>query len=202
MNVSVSVDGGSPIPNLVVISGGIGSGKSVVSKIIRILGCQVYDCDLEARRIMDSRPDIHEALCREIHPSAVENGRVNRPLISDIVFGDADALARLNAIVHGALRRHLRQWCLERAGNRIIFAECAIPRSSGILAMAADLWEVTAPVNVRISRVMSRNNLTYSQVEARVKSQVSENLDGIPHKTICNDNLHALLPQIHQLLDI
>ena len=78
---------------LTAITGGIGSGKSVVSQILRILGYPVYDCDSRARTIMDSDCGIHRSLCEQIHPQAVTGGIVDRQLISSIVFNDTEALA-------------------------------------------------------------------------------------------------------------
>lgn len=188
---------------LIAITGGIGSGKSVVSQILRILDYPVYDCDTQARIIMDNDLDIHHNLCRHIHPNAVVGGIVDRPLISSIVFNDADALDRLNNIVHGAVKAHLMAWseaCVQ-AGHNIRFVETAIPIQSGLYRQVDAIWQVTASARLRIDRVQRRNNLTISQVEDRINAQKSENLDAIPHQDIPNDTDTPLLPRIHYLLD-
>lgn len=188
---------------LIAITGGIGSGKSVVSQILRTLGYPVYDCDREARIIMDRDCDIHRRLCHDIHPLAVVEGVIDRPLISSVVFNDSDALARLNAIVHSAVTDNLLAWSrtLAEAGHAIQFVETAIPVQSGLYKLVDALWQVTAPVGLRIARVQRRNGLTAAQVQARIDAQKAESLDTIPHVDIPNDTDTPLLPRIHSLLD-
>ena len=100
-------------PTLIAITGGIGSGKSVVSTILRKLGYYVYDCDSRAKLLIDSDTDIHQLLCQQIHPDAVHDGIVNRSLISKIVFSDPDALARLNRITHAAVLADIQRYAMK-----------------------------------------------------------------------------------------
>ncbi len=187
---------------LIAITGGIGSGKSVVSEILRSIGYPVYDCDLMAKRIMDSDCNIHAMLCEQIHPLAVVDGVINRPLISKIVFEDSKALVRLNGIVHSSVIAALQLWAEEKraAGATGVFVETAILIQSGLVKCVDDIWEVVAPMDIRIERVVKRSNLSEAQVIARIKSQNSESLDTIAHKVIFNSPSDALLPQVHRLL--
>ncbi|MFG6384991.1 MAG: dephospho-CoA kinase [Muribaculaceae bacterium] len=188
---------------LIAICGGIGSGKSVVSEILRSLGYEVYDCDSRAKQIMDSDLYIHERLCAEIHPESVVDGVIDRKLISEVVFGNPEALARLNDIVHRAVKADIERWAYEHAtDNAVKFVETAIPVSSGMVSMVNDIWEVTAPYNVRIERVKKRNGMSEAQIVARMKSQEVESLDSIPHQRIINSPDCAILPQIHCLLNL
>lgn len=187
---------------LIALTGGIGSGKSVVSKILLTMGYPVYDCDSMAKQIMDADLDIHTRLCEEIHPQSVVEGVIDRALISKIVFEDKAALARLNAIVHSAVKAHLNRWVVSRQTNgaKKVFVETAILIQSGLIDMVDDIWEVFAPIEVRIERVKKRNGLSESQIRARIESQKSESLEGVVHKTIYNSPEDALLPQIVALL--
>lgn len=187
---------------LIALTGGIGSGKSVVSKILLAMGYPVYDCDSMAKQIMDADLDIHARLCEEIHPQSVVAGVIDRALISKIVFEDKAALARLNAIVHSAVKADLNRWVASRqtSGAKKVFVETAILIQSGLIDRVDDIWEVFAPIDVRIERVKKRNGLSESQIRARIESQKSESLEGIAHKTICNSPEDALLPQIVALL--
>lgn len=187
---------------LIALTGGIGSGKSVVSKILLAMGYPVYDCDSMAKQIMDADLDIHARLCEEIHPQSVVEGVIDRALISKIVFEDKAALARLNAIVHSAVKADLNRWVASRqtSGAKKVFVETAILIQSGLIDRVDDIWEVFAPIDVRIERVKKRNGLSESQIRARIESQKSESLEGIAHKTICNSPEDALLPQIVALL--
>ena len=185
---------------LIAIVGGIGSGKSVVSDILRSMGYNVYDCDSKAKAIMDNSAEIHKQLCTEIHPQAVVAGILDRQLISQVVFSDESALKKLNVIVHKFVLDDLNLWRASFVDDiRPLFVETAIPRSSHILCMVDDVWEVCAPTEVRISRVIKRNNLAREQVVARIAKQEAEL--NIPNaRTIQNDGQHPILPVINNLL--
>lgn len=187
---------------LIGISGGIGSGKSVVSEILRCMGFAVYDCDKEAKRIMDNDREIHESLCRQIHHEAVKDCKVNRALISEIVFSDSRKLQLLNEIVHRAVFRDIGRWRTTFPYDSLLFVESAILRSSGLIDYIDVEWNVEAPLDVRIARVEKRSSLSHDQIAARIKAQ--ENEENIPTDKavyyIDNSPLSALLPQIHRLL--
>lgn len=190
--------------NLILISGGIGSGKSVVSEILRIKGFPVFDCDAEAKRLMDADPEIHLALCRHIHPDAVSCGSINRQLISQIVFSDARVLTRLNDIVHSALRRRLLAWVGEYhgRGHHLAFVESAIPYTGGLTPYILYEWRVTAPLDVRVKRVMRRSALSRDAVIARIEAQHAEYPAQPAHhvEIIDNSGLTPLLPRLNQLI--
>lgn len=190
------------LEGLTVICGGIGTGKSVVSKILALMDYPVYDCDSRARDIMDCDETIHSRLCSDIHPLAVTDGKIDRRLISEIVFADSEALKRLNGIVHHAVTDDLVRWYgeMRSRGFHRVFVETAIPRQSGLAEIVDEIWEVEAPIQVRVGRVMVRSGLTEDQVLARIRAQESENLNEIPHYIIRNSEDEAVLPQIHALL--
>ena len=189
-------------PILILIAGGIGSGKSVVSTILRKLGYQVYDCDSQAKILINITPSIHSQLCNQIHPLAVENGIVNRPLIAKIVFNDSDALRRLNNITHQAVISDIHKWIAKYPAETHLFIETAIPITSGIYNMVDETWQVEAPLDVRIRRVQQRSNLTATQIQARIASQSTDILpQHTPNlHTINNHPSTPLLPQLPTLL--
>lgn len=188
---------------LIALSGGIGAGKSVVAEILRVKGFPVYDCDAEARRIMDSNPNIHSLLCDRIHPDCVVKGKINRNLISKIVFNNESALKTLNSIVHSAVLNHLQQWCASHltSGETLMFVESAILHASNLINVVDEEWRVTAPQDVRIERVGKRSGLTPQQVLSRIAAQAAEekNETGIPLYIIDNSPQSPILPQINAL---
>lgn len=188
---------------IIAICGGIGSGKSVVSRILTVMGYPVYDCDSRAKLIMDNSLSIHENLCRMIHPGAVSGGKIDRHLIAEIVFTDKEKLSRLNQIVHSAVKADLMNWCesCEKEGHGLKFVETAILFESGLDVMVDDVWVVDAPESVRIERVVLRSGLTVEQIKARMVSQQTERFDSLPHHAIENAPDKAILPRIHQLLE-
>ena len=189
-------------PLTIAITGGIGSGKSVVSTILRKIGYKVYDCDTQAKHLIDSDTAIHQLLCQQINPDAVANGIVNRTLISKIVFSDSQALARLNKITHTAVLADIQRWVSRYSSKQILFIETAIPVTSGIYNNVDCIWQVDAPEAIRIRRVQLRSNLNPAQIKARMQSQST---DILPASTpnlhiLFNDPSTPLLPQIHDLL--
>lgn len=185
----------------VLISGGIGSGKSVVARILKTWQYPVYDCDTEAKRLMDTDITIKQAIADNICPDIIRNNAIDRRLLAQHVFADDQKLSTLNRIVHGAVRADLTQW-ISAHSDRILFIESAIPVTGGLASVAGQQWLVTAPLEIRVERVMKRNNLTAGEVEARIGAQKNDEqpLGSIPCHIIVNDGRHALLPQIQSLI--
>ncbi len=180
------------------ITGGIGSGKSFVSHILRVCGFTVYDCDSNAKAIMDQDPEIRRKLAEMIGPSTINtDGSINRPRLAQIVFGDKTKLAILDAIVHGAVISDVKA-CARRTPG-LFFVESAILYTSGLWKYVDRIWEVTADIETRISRVSARDNASRQQVLQRIHSQNNETEPkecSIVPEVIHNDDDSALLPQI------
>lgn len=190
---------------VIAITGGIGSGKSVVSRILAAMGYPVYDCDSRAKALMDADKVIKRRLVEEISETTVDaEGVIDRRELSRIVFADALMLERLNAIVHAAVRADLLVWT-ESLGERLSFVETAILYQSGLNRIVDEEWEVTAPTDIRIARVMKRNSCTRAQVEARIASQaydIPENEPRPRRTVVVNDGITPLLPRIVSLLGV
>ena len=190
---------------LIAITGGIGSGKSIVSRIVRAMGYPVYDCDERARALMDCSDDIKDAIAEQIDPSCITERRtIDRAALASAVFSSAEKLAILNGIVHGAVKEHLSAWSIhpEREAATC-FVETAILYQSGIDMMVNEVWQVDAPRDLRIERVMKRNGMSHSQVTSRIDSQdsyIPATLHPCTH-LIINDGDTAVLPQVESLLD-
>lgn len=185
--------------HITAITGGIGAGKSVVCHALRSLGYPVYDCDVNAKLLMNSDAEIKMRIADEITPAAInEDGSICRSKLSKCVFSDSDKLKKLNTIVHGAVGDHFSQWAGKQHA-RHIFVETAILYESGFDRFVDDVWEVTAPIDMRVQRVMKRNGLTRDEVERRIASQ---NAGVNPaHLIIVNDENTPLLPRIMELLN-
>lgn len=186
--------------HITAITGGIGAGKSVVCHALRALGYEVYDCDLEARKLMDNDEEIRRRIADEITPEAINpDGTINRARLSAYVFSDARKLHTLNSIVHGSVRRDFSRRVAAMT-TRQLFVETAILYESGFDKLVDEVWEVTAPREVRIRRVMSRNAMSREEVEQRIASQ-NNTSDRCGHKIIVNSESDPLIPQIMQLLN-
>lgn len=189
---------------LIAITGGIGSGKSVVARMVQVMGYQVYDCDSRAKALMteseDVRRQLTEAFGEDIYHS---DGALNRQHLSTMVFGDKQALGQLNGIVHPATARDMQLWAEEQAakGAQAAFVETALLRTARLDHVVDEIWHVTAPDRVRIKRVIARSGLTAQQVRERMTAQVVEDQVADGEQVIVNDNTAAILPQVLKLLE-
>lgn len=186
---------------LIAIAGGIGCGKSVVSRILSALGYRVYDSDSRAKKLMDNDDAIKQAIAREISPDTItSSGQIDRKRVAAIVFADKEKLQRLNSIVHGAVKRDIAAW-RERHPAEPLWVESAIIYESGISEMVDEVWDVTAPEDIRINRVVKRNGISPEEVRMRIDAQAVPVAS--PHErvfTILNDGVQPLLPQVLNLL--
>ena len=187
---------------LIAITGGIGCGKSVVSNILRALEYPVYDCDSEAKRLMNDSNYIKSEISKKISCEAIAlDGSINRPVLAKIVFNDNKLLSQLNMIVHSAVKEDIINWTKQHQTQHTLFVETAILYQSGINLFVDEVWEVQAPIDLRINRVILRNNTTAEDVQSRINSQ-QYNIEKLHDNTkyIVNDNIKPILPQILNLI--
>ncbi len=189
---------------LIGIAGGIGSGKSVVCRILRVKGYDVLDCDLEARRLMDNSLEIKEEIRDRISPGASDGTNpINRKILSGIVFSDEKARLTLNEIVHGRLKDYISRKVSEESG-RCLFIEAAILAESGLARECDRIWKIDTPCEERIKRICERDNCELSFAKAKLKSQEKEQqlLSEFLNKTdvIFNSDHDSLILQINKLL--
>ena len=159
---------------MIGICGGIGSGKSVVSRILRLQGEVVYDCDLEAKRIMDTSEDVLRALNERYGEEVCPvGGPICRPELARRVFGSDEERLWLNALVHRLVREDVAAWHdrMTAEGRSRCFVESAILVSSGLAAMCGEVWVVTDSDEVRIARIRQRDSLPEDAIRTRMRSQ-------------------------------
>ena len=186
---------------LVAIAGGIGSGKSIVSSILRTLGYFVYDCDSKAKMLMNTSDVIKSDLINYFgEQSVLPNGNINTIYLSSQVFGNEVALGELNSIVHPRVKEDLIK-CFDNCCENIMFVETAILLKSNLLDIIDDVWVVDAPENVRIERVVKRNSMLEEDVKKRIRAQEGQDYNTLKsYKTIINDGVEPLLPQVEKLV--
>ena len=188
---------------LIAITGGIGSGKSVVATMVKVMGFDVYDCDSRARALMTEDADVRRQLVDTFGEQVYLNdGSINRQYLSEVAFRDDKALARLNAIVHPATASYMKRWAARQMadGATAAFVETALLRTAGLDREVDRVWHVTAPDDVRVARVMARSGLSDGQVRERMAAQAVEDSIADGEHVIINDNKAAVLPQVIRLL--
>lgn len=155
---------------IIGLTGGIGSGKTTIANHFAAEGIPVYIADDEARKLMQS-PEIIREIRNTFGDSIFENAILNREKLSQIVFNNPEKLALLNAIIHPAVRKHFEDWVSKQKGVPFVIYEAAILFESGSYKNCDFIITVSAPVEVRIQRVIQRDQTTRDQVLRRINAQ-------------------------------
>ncbi len=155
---------------IVGLTGGIGSGKTTVAKHFMSLGVPVYIADEEAKKLMNRSKVIKRKLIQLFGEKAYTNGTLNRPFLANIIFNDKDYLEKMNAIVHPRVARHFEKWTLKQ-NTPYVIKEVAILFENGGYNACDAVITVTSPKEIRIERLLKRDNTTLAKIEAIMKNQ-------------------------------
>jgi len=181
------------------LTGGIGSGKSTVSKIFEQLGVPIYYADTAAKRIMNEDPILSAQLIEHFGPEVYVDGALNRSLVASIVFNDKHQLAVLNSLVHPATIRDAEAWMALQSTPYAI-KEAALIFESGSQDQLDYVIGVSAPESLRIQRAMKRDNLSREAIKERIQNQLSESIKmRLCDFVIVNDEQQLVIPQVIEL---
>jgi len=181
------------------ITGGIGSGKSTVSKLFQLLGVPVYNADDNAKRLMNESPIIREKLLALFGPESYTDEGLNRKFIAQQVFNNAEKLAQLNAIVHPVVIQDGNDW-LNRQTEPVVMKEAAIFFETGSGEGLDYIIGVYAPQALRIQRTINRDGVSRDDVLQRMSKQIDEELKmKLCDFVLLNDEQHMLIPQVVSL---
>lgn len=155
------------------LTGGIGSGKTTVSRMFSELGAPVYIADEQARRLAEL-PGTQAEIRTQFGDGMLDaEGKIDRRKLANIVFSDPEKLERLNAIIHPKVAADFREWA-ERQSFPFVIREAAILFESGSHRDCDKVITVTAPLEVRIARVIARDGTTRDEVLRRMANQWPE----------------------------
>ncbi len=186
------------------ITGGIGSGKSVVCRLMAMLGAPLYDCDAAAKALMNSSEKLHDELAERFGAEIFGPEGLDRRALAAKVFGNPEELAALNSIVHPAVANDFCRWAkrTEADGKRWVVMESAILYESGFDGLVDLVVGVVAPEELRVERATLRDGATADAVRSRMAAQLStEELIGRADRIIVNDDKELLWPQILRLVE-
>ena len=158
---------------IVGLTGGIGSGKSTVGKMFGELGVPVYDSDFEAKQLMVNSKELKEAIVGLLGKNAYIDGKLNRSFIAETVFNDSKVLQKLNTIIHPAVRAHFLEWA-ENQVTPYVIQETALIFENGHQDRYDYTILVTAPLTIRLQRVMKRDSVQKHGVLDRMKNQLED----------------------------
>jgi dephospho-CoA kinase len=179
------------------LTGGIGSGKTLVCSVLEKLGVAVYYADLEARRLMSSDSELVLQISGLFGNKAYKGGYLNREFLAQRVFKDKELLTRLNELVHPAVRKDFSRWASEQKPAFYVVEEAAILFESGSDLNMDLTVGVFAEKELRVQRVMQRDGIAREQVRMRMNSQMNEKEKMEKADIVINnDGKLMILPQI------
>lgn len=183
------------------ITGGIGSGKSVVSRLLEVMGIPVYISDVETKRLMVSDDCIRSGLIALLGDEVYIGGALNKPLLAAYLFGTPEHARQVNRIVHPCVKKDFRRWVAQRADCTMVGIESAILIEAGFACEVDVVVMVYAPEEVRVRRAMERDSSPRELIEKRVRSQMDdEEKRRRADFVIVNDGETPLIPQVLALI--
>lgn len=189
-------------PIIIGITGGIGSGKSYICRIISSLGFPVYNCDAEAKKLINTNKHIINSLKQLIGESSYDSeGNLNKPIIAQFLFANEENAHKINSVVHPVVKEDFRSWASAQNAD-LIFMESAILFESGFNDVVDNVITITAPPETRIERTIRRDNTTREQVIARMNQQMQdEERVRLSDYIICNNTNDNVEQQIKTIIE-
>lgn len=182
------------------ITGGIGSGKSVVAELLKVYGVPVYIADTESKRLTATSPVIRRGLISLLGQEVYDAEGLNRKFLATRIFNDSALLEQVNAIIHPEVNRHYLHW-VEQQDTPATAMESAILFESGFDTLVDVRLMVYAPREVRIQRAMQREKVTREEIVRRIENQLDDELKKQrADYVIYNDGRQALIPQTEEFL--
>jgi dephospho-CoA kinase len=183
------------------LTGGIGSGKSIAGKIFSILGIPVYPADVAAKRLYDTDEELRNGVKSLFGEHLYASGTLDRRKLADIIFSNNDSLKKINELVHPAVIRDFLDYVARLPKTTpYVIHEAAILYEAKIEHLFDVVINVHAPENLRIKRVLARENINEHEVKQRIESQLPDQLKiTLSDYNIVNDDKTPVLPQILQI---
>ena len=191
-------------PLQIGITGGIGSGKSIVCKVFACLRIPVYDADTRAKWLTNNMPEIREKVIELLGSRSYDSkGQYDRSFVSSVVFQNEELLKKLNAIIHPIVMSDTGKWVDAQSGFPYVIKEAAIMRKAGDRNDLDYVVVVEAPVELRIERILQRDNRSRQEIQSIIERQISdEERSGIADFTIKNDEKSGIIPQVLKLHEL
>ena len=186
---------------IIGLTGGIGSGKSTISRLLNIMGIPVYVADTESKRLTESSFDIRKKLTEKFGMDLYTEGKLNKTLLASLIFENEVNRNYVNSVIHPIVRIDFEQWKAQQVKSPLVIIETAILFESGFAASVDVSVTVAAAEELRIRRVELRDAWSHAAIVSRIRSQLTEE-EKIRRSdyVIYNDDRQALIPQVERLL--
>lgn len=186
------------------ITGGIGSGKSIVSQLFRVMGIPVYDSDKESKRLTITdegiRIQLTELVGKDVY---ADDGSLNKSILASWLFSCEEHTLKVNSIIHPVVKKDFLSWVKkqENAGYKACGIESAILIEAGFQDVVEKVVMVTAPLETRIERTMQRDHASRESVINRIARQMNEEeKKEKADYVISNEENTPLIPQVCQVI--
>ncbi len=185
---------------VVGVTGGIGSGKTTVAKLFELLNMPVFYADDEAKKLYDN-PKLVAKVVKIFGKKVLsKNKNIDKKKLAEIVFSNKELLGKLNAIIHPLVRVEFLIWKKSKKGAPFVIKEAAIMIESGAIKCIDYLVLVKSTKYLKISRLLKRNNFTKTEIESRIKEQLSDSeREKFADAIVLNDEQHSLIKQVLKL---
>ena len=183
------------------LTGGIGSGKTTVAEIFYSLGIPVYNSDERAKYLMENDPSLRVAIIEYFGEESYRSEGLNRLYLSKEVFSDKSKLQKLNSLVHPVVGIDFAMWCKNQSAPFVV-KEAAILIESGGYKGLDKIIIITASENIRMDRVMDRDNVKASEVRDRINNQMADS-ERLKYADfiVNNDGKEMLIPQVKEVFN-
>jgi dephospho-CoA kinase len=183
------------------LTGGIGSGKSTISRLFNLLGVPVFDSDREAKSLYKVDNELKNEIIKQFGKEAyLDNGEISRHFMVSQVFSNKQKLDKLNSIVHPRVKNRFDDWLKSFSDYPLVIKEAAILFESGANKQVDKVLLVVAPIEIRIDRVIKRDGITIEKVMERIKNQwPQEELVKKADYIIDNSGIISVIKQVNQV---
>lgn len=189
-------------PLKVGITGGIGSGKSMVCRILETMGYPVFYSDDEAKRIMSHHPQVRDFLIQQVGKEVYNTDGLNRALLAEKLFSNTQLLTQVNELVHPLVRQAFDEFVAEHSESPLVFNEAAILFETGAYKRFDVIVLITADEITRIRRVMERDGVTEMEVRQRMNKQWPDHEKSkLTDYRIENEDALPLLVQVENVVN-
>ena len=178
------------------ITGGIGSGKTYVASVFQSLGIPIFNADIQAKKIMTSSGKLIKLVKEEFGNDIYKDSDLNKEKLASIVFSNSDKLQKLNSLVHPIVKEEFNNWYKKQTSPYVIKEAAILFESNSHIGLDAVIC-VSAPLELRMKRLLNRDNSSKKETEKRIENQISqEEKQKLSDYIIVNDEKDLLLPQI------
>ena len=181
---------------IIGLTGGIGSGKTTISMMFKDLGIPIYIADIEAKKLTNSSKIIRNEIIAVLGEKSYTDGKLNNKYVAELIFNDVNLLNKINNIIHPRVAEHFKKWTAKQNAPYIIKEAAILYENDGYKKCDFTIL-ITAPLDVRIDRVLRRNSITKDEILDRIKNQwTDEKKEKLADFIIENIHLDSTLKKV------